>query len=487
MHGKEPQWGWRAIFGVQNVPMLRAGSKIRGADSRLSRLPLDTFVRPVVTSSALRCAIKWEKLPCIAARSRLTVLTDLMQDGARSLTFILDLTVLTMTSNPTFRTRHVAAPALLLCALLAACGGGGSSDSPVAAATPNSPAASQPTTPSTPSTPASSPTTADTQAPTITSSASVSADAVTLTAVASDNVGVSSVTFLVDGDSIQATVQKTPNDGTFTSSLPIGLITAGTHHLVAVAVDAAGNSTTSADSTFVIGNPNGNVDNLAPSVTAVAVEGNFGLVKLTAIARDETRLYGVDFLVDGQTAIQARPAYLGTDPKDQYYALFDTSTLAAGPHKVVARARDDGNHTTLSDEVVLNVEPSAGLRETEPNDDIGQANVVPSGVLQIAGNLKSTAITKTVLRADTDYYKLSVPAGKTLTVSMRSSQHQSFFVTIADAAGNKLSGDTVWTSSGVVAVSYANGAAAQDVLIRMTTIPYDFQTRDQYTLSIGLK
>jgi len=374
-------------------------------------------------------------------------------------------------------------PALLLTLLLVACGGG--SDSP-------SDVTQKPNTPAAPDTPASGPLPTDTQAPTVSASATVTSDAVTLTALATDNVGIASITFLIDGSSIQVTVQKSPSDGSYTSSLPIGLITNGTHSFVAVAVDAAGNSTTSAEASFTVGTPigaPGSNDTVPPTVTA-AVQGNFGLVKLTAIAKDETRLFGVDFLVDGQpTGYSASLHYLDSDPADQYYTLFDTTTLSPGAHTVVARARDNANHTTLSDEIVINVDPAAGLTETEPNDTRATANAVPAGQLHIAGTLKNETEligNSKIVHPDSDYYQLTIPAGQTLTVRMLTPQHQGFFISIVDANGDKLSGDSVWPSSGEVSVAYTNGATAREVWIRLSTFPYDFGTRNQYSLTLSL-
>ena len=376
-----------------------------------------------------------------------------------------------------------ALPALLLTLMLAACGGGGG----------DSPANEPQKQPSPPAPPASSPSTADTQPPVVSASATVSTETVALTALATDNIGVTSVSFIVDGGAIQTSVQKSPSDGSYTSSLPIGLITNGTHSFVAVAVDAAGNSTTSAEASFTVGNPigaPGSSDTVPPTVTA-AVQGSFGLVKLTAIAKDETRLFGVDFFVDGQlTGYRASLHYIDSDPADQYYTLFDTTTLSPGPHTVVARARDNANHTTRSDEVVINVDPNAGLAETEPNDTRATANVVPAGQLHIAGTLTSETEVigeSKIVHPDSDYYQLTIPAGQTLTVRMLTPQHQAFFLSIVDDQDEKLSGEPLWPSSGEVSVAYTNGAAARQVWIRLSSIPYDFKTRDQYSLTLSLQ
>lgn len=372
-------------------------------------------------------------------------------------------------------------PALLLALLLVACGGGGG-DSPDTAQKPSPPAP-----------PASSPSGADTQPPVVSATATVAAESVALTALATDNVGVTSVSFIVDGGSIQASVQKSPSDGSYTSSLPIGFFSNGTHAFVAVAVDAAGNSSTSAEASFTVGTTigaPGSSDTVPPTITA-AVQGSFGLVKLTAIAKDETRLFGVDFLVDGQpTGHWASLHYLSSDPADQYYELFDTTTLSPGAHTVVARARDNANHTTLSDEIVINVDPNGGFTETEPNDTRATANAVPAGQLLIAGTLKNETELigeSKIVRPDSDWYRLTIPANQTLTVRMLTPQHQGFFVSIVDADGNKLSGDSVWPSSGEVSVAYTNGAAAREVWIRLSTIPYDFEARNQYTLTLSLQ
>ena len=383
-------------------------------------------------------------------------------------------------TRPASATRTL--PALLLTLLLVACGGGGGDSTNETAQKP-----------APPDTSASGPSPADTQPPVVSASATVSAEAVALSALATDNVGVTSVSFIVDGGTIQTSVQKSPSDGSYTSSLPIGLVANGAHSFVAVAVDAAGNSTTSAAAAFTVGTPAGapgSSDTVPPTITA-AVQGNFGLIKLTAIAKDETRLFGVDFLVDGKpTGTSASLHYLDSDPADQYYVLFDTTTLSPGAHTVVARARDLANHTTLSDEIVLNIDPAAGLTETEPNNTLATANAVPAGQLQISGTLKNETVLigeSKIVHTDSDYYRLTIPAGQTLTVRMRTPQHQGFFVSIVDANGAKLSGDSEWPSSGEVSVAYTNGATAREVWIRLSSIPFDFETRDQYTLTLSLK
>jgi len=312
-------------------------------------------------------------------------------------------------------TRYCQLTLLMTTMMLSGCGGGG--DSAPSSQIPTSGSGS--TTPTTPA-PA-----ADKTAPTVSASATVSTDAVTLVAMASDDVGVTSVTFLVDDGTIQGSVQKSPSDGSYSLQIPSNLLAVGDHSVSALASDAAGNTTTSAAVNFRVGSqPATGPDTTAPTVTA-AVEGNFGLVKLTAIAKDNVRIDGVDFMVDGKlTGFWASPAYVSTDPADQYFTRFDTTGLADGPHVLTARASDRSSNLTNSAEVIFNVDSSAGLIETAANESIAAATVVPRSQLQIAGTLKTVTTvidaSSRVLRPDIDYYRISLAAGEAVSIDMLS-------------------------------------------------------------------
>lgn len=365
---------------------------------------------------------------------------------------------------------------LVVTMLLSACGGG--DDSGTSPQTGNSPP------------PPSSSTPADTTAPTVSASANVSSTAVTLVATTTDNVGVSSVNFFVDDGLIQGTVTKNPDDGTFSLPIAIGFFAVGDHTLTAVAVDAAGNSTTSAAVTFtIVSSPGSGTDSAAPVVTA-AVEGNFGLVKLTAIATDDVRIDAVRFTVDGAVpGIRATPAYVSTDPENQYVARFDTTNLSAGPHYLVATARDRSGNVTDSTQVVFNVDPSAGLIELEDDGSIATAIPVPRTQSQIAGRLQTQTIVidelNKLLKPDWDYYRISLASGETFGINMLSTQ--GFFLSVLDADGNTLVSSTSLASSDVSTVSYTNDSTAKDVYIQVTSGPYDFQTNDQYKLTLSFR
>ncbi|MDN5795648.1 MAG: Ig-like domain-containing protein [Intrasporangium sp.] len=106
----------------------------------------------------------------------------------------------------------------------------------------------------------------DTTAPSVSISdpadgATVSGE-VRIAAVASDDVGVTSVAFHVDGSPVGDPVTSPP----FTTTWSTGSATAGQHTLTAVASDAAGNTTTSAPATVT-------VDNSTPAPARIAIDG----------------------------------------------------------------------------------------------------------------------------------------------------------------------------------------------------------------------
>ncbi|GAB3101817.1 Ig-like domain-containing protein [Lysobacter terrae] len=91
--------------------------------------------------------------------------------------------------------------------------------------------------------------TADTTPPTVSASESGTSGTITLSATASDNVGVSSVDFFVDG-ALKGTDSAAPYSMTLNSTT----LANGSHGLVAVAYDAAGNSGTSSTVNFSVNN-----------------------------------------------------------------------------------------------------------------------------------------------------------------------------------------------------------------------------------------
>ncbi len=90
---------------------------------------------------------------------------------------------------------------------------------------------------------------------------------VSITATASDNVGVSSVQFKVDGNNAGSADTTSPYSVTWNSAL----VSNGSHSITAVATDAAGNSTTSSVVTVTANNSALSTSSIWPNTTTPAV------------------------------------------------------------------------------------------------------------------------------------------------------------------------------------------------------------------------
>jgi len=305
--------------------------------------------------------------------------------------------------------------------------------------------------------------------------------AVYLQATANDNVKVTSVKFLIDGNFVNGDTQQN-YDGTWMHAMNAYQIAAGAHTVTAVAYDAAGNSG-EGSTTLVMPPPALAAPDTTPPVVTAAVDGSFGLAKLTAIATDDVQVATVLFFVDGQsTGYWGRQSYMGSDPANQYFTIIDTTSLSNGTHQVFARATDtSGNHAD-STPVTFTVDSTAGLTETEPNGTPAAANLVAAGQTLITGTMTGAAG-----KPDVDLYKLSLPANKTLTIDMLSAQYQDMQVQLLDANGKVLAGNELMTASEVNTVGYANGGAAQDVTISVTSLTVDFDGSDRYRLTLSFQ
>jgi Big-like domain-containing protein len=199
------------------------------------------------------------------------------------------------------------------------------------------------------------------------------AGSVTLTANASDDVGVASVQFLVDG-------QPLPTDTTAPYAAAWNTRTAadGRHTLVAVARDAAGNSATTSTVTI-------SVDNTPPTVafTAPAASSTVnGAVTVTAGAADANGIASVQFTLDG-VALGA------PDTTAPYSVAWDTSTVADGTHTLGASATDSAANTSTASETVTvhNAPPPPAGDTTPPSVSL----TAPANGALLAGTVTVTA------------------------------------------------------------------------------------------------
>jgi hypothetical protein len=160
---------------------------------------------------------------------------------------------------------------------------------------------------------------------------------VTVSANASDNVGVASVTFKVDGTVIGTADTTAPYSVSWNTSS----VAAGAHALTAVARDAAGNVTTSSSISVLV---QAATTNVAPSVSLSAPANGATFtapasftISATASDSDGT-VARVDFYA-GSTLI-------GTDTSSPYSISW--SNVAAGVYTLTAVAWDNAGASTTS-------------------------------------------------------------------------------------------------------------------------------------------
>ncbi|HEY3157651.1 MAG TPA: Ig-like domain-containing protein [Vicinamibacterales bacterium] len=191
--------------------------------------------------------------------------------------------------------------------------------------------------------------------------------AASILASATDNVGVASVEFLVDG--VAAGAPRT--SGPFGLSLDTEPLANGPHTVTAVARDAAGNET-SASVTLTVEN-----DHAAPTLTLVNPGGTVsGIVPLVATASDDIGVVSVEFLADGTIvgpAITAAP----------YEWDWNSAGVANGAHTIWALARDAAGHETLASMSVTVANDNAPPAVTLTNP-VGAPTL--SGTLMLAAN-----------------------------------------------------------------------------------------------------
>jgi hypothetical protein len=211
--------------------------------------------------------------------------------------------------------------------------------------------------------------TGDTTPPTATVTApangSTVSGTVTISANASDNVGVASVTFRVDGTVVGSPDTTAPYSVSWNTSGAA----AGSHSITAEAADAAGNRGTSAAVTVTIAAAN---QPPTVSLTAPANGATFtapASITITANAADtDGTIAGVDFY--NGTAL------LGSDTTSPY--SFAWSNVPAGTYSLTAVARDNTGQQTASAARTITVNnapaPSRAVFNASTNHDTAVTN-----------------------------------------------------------------------------------------------------------------
>jgi hypothetical protein len=242
----------------------------------------------------------------------------------------------------------------------------------------------------------------DTTAPTVSASESGTSGTITLSANASDNVGVTTVEFYVDG-----VLKASSNVAPYSATLNSATLANGSHSLVAKAYDAAGNVGTSGAFAFSVNNAAS--DTTAPTVSA-SEAGASGTITLSATASDNVGVSKVEFYVDG--------ALKGSDTTAPYSMTLDSTTLANGSHALTAKAYDAAGNVGTSAAANFTVSNGATQLVANGGFESGAASwTASSGVITSdateaahAGAWKAWLNGYGAVHTDTLYQQLAIPS-----------------------------------------------------------------------------
>ena len=161
---------------------------------------------------------------------------------------------------------------------------------------------------------------------------------VTISADASDNVAVTQVEFLVNGNVVGSDTSNPYSISWDSTSLANGPAT-----ITARASDGSNTTTSSAHNVTIDNNGSPPPDTTPPSVSLTAPADAAtvnGSVTISADASDNVAVTQVEFLVNGNV--------VGSDTSNPYSISWDSTSLANGPATITARASDGSNTTTSS-------------------------------------------------------------------------------------------------------------------------------------------
>jgi len=224
----------------------------------------------------------------------------------------------------------------------------------------------------------------DTTPPSVSMTAPVSGSAVsgtiTVSATASDNVGVTSVQFELDGAALGGKITSAP----YSMSWDTKSIANGSHRLTAVASDAAGNHKTAAAVTVTVNNVTQPPPDTTPPTVSMTAPANgatvSGTVSVSADASDNVGVAGVQFLLDG--------AALGVEDASAPYSIpWNTANASNGTHTLSAIARDTSGNSTTSSVVSVTVSNGPPPDTTSPTVSM----TAPANGSTVSGNVTVSA------------------------------------------------------------------------------------------------
>ena len=249
---------------------------------------------------------------------------------------------------------------------------------------------------------------------------------ISITANASDNVGVASVQFQLDGANFGSLDTASP----YSVSWNTATSSNGSHTLRAIAKDAAGNSTTSATVTVTVSNSNPDTTPPTVSITAPANGATVsGTISVTANASDNVGVASVQFQLDG--------ANLGSlDTASPYATSWNTATASNGSHTLQAIAKDAAGNSTTSASVAVTV---SNVTDTTAPSVPGGLTATAVSSSQI--NLSWTASTDNVGVTGYNVFRGGAKIGTSPSTSFQdgglaASTSFTYTVSAFDAAGN---------------------------------------------------
>lgn len=149
----------------------------------------------------------------------------------------------------------------------------------------------------------------------------------------------------------------------------------------------------------------------------------------------------------------------------------NTGTAAAGTYTVTVTGTGGGLTKTAT--VSLTITQTGGT-ETEPNNTTSAANVISTSGTQLTGYIGSST--------DVDYFKVSLPAGKTLTCEMWPPSTKDYDVAFYNSSGTKIASGTNGTGSKET-VTYKNtGTSTMTVYIKNYGYNGAYSTTLTYTI-----
>ncbi|MGE5624314.1 MAG: Ig-like domain-containing protein [Bacillota bacterium] len=224
----------------------------------------------------------------------------------------------------------------------------------------------------------------DTTPPTVSMTAPVNgatvSKTITISATASDNVGVTSVQFELDGAALGGKLSSAPYSISWDSTA----VANGSHTLAAVASDAAGNHSTATPVTVEVANQTQPPPDTTPPTVSMTAPVNgatvSGTVTVSADASDNVGVAGVQFLLDG--------AALGTEDTNAPYSVsWNTVNVPNGTHRLSAMARDASGNTSTSAAVTVTVSNGPPPDTTPPAVNM----TAPANGATVSGNVTVSA------------------------------------------------------------------------------------------------